>query len=187
MRKLILSAAVLLGATFAASCSDQTALTPTEGMDAAVAGSGRVQQTQLNFSARLDGSQEVPPANTDGRGNAFFQVSDDGTAITFVVEIRRIENVTMAHIHLGPAGANGPVVVWLRPSAPPPQLIPGPYNGIYAQGTFTAANLVGPLAGQPLSALIAHMQAGNTYVNVHTSQYPGGEIRGQIRRAAPRR
>ncbi len=63
---------------------------------------------------------------------------------------------------------------------PPPQLVPGRFNGVYAHGTVSAANLVGPLAGQPLSALITAMQAGSTYVNVHTSQFPAGEIRGQI-------
>ena len=47
-------------------------------------------------------------------------------------------------------------------------------------GTITEANLVGALAGQPLSALIDEIRSGNTYVNVHTSQFPGGEIRGQI-------
>ena len=68
----------------------------------------------------------------------------------------------------------------------------GRSSGVLARGTITAANLRGPLAGQPLSALIAQMRAGNTYVNVHTNDgvappdtgpgdFPGGEIRGQIR------
>ena len=64
------------------------------------------------------------------------------------------------------------------------------------EGTITAANLVGPLAGHPLSDLIAEMRAGNTYTNVHTNDgvappntgpgdFPGGEIRGQISEAGP--
>jgi hypothetical protein len=91
-----------------------------------------------------------------------------------------IENVTMAHIHLASAGNNGPVVLWLYPQAPPAQLISGLFEGMLASGTRTSANLVGPLTGQDLSVLIDAMIAGGTYVNVHTSQYPGGEIRGQI-------
>jgi hypothetical protein len=134
-----------------------------------------------NFVAPASGAQEVPAADTLARGNAVFQVSKDGTEISYKLIVANIENVTMAHIHLAPAGVNGPVVVWLYPSAPPPQLIEGRFDGILAEGVITEADLVGPLAGQPLSALIEAMAAGNTYINVHTSQYPGGEVRGQIR------
>jgi hypothetical protein len=72
-------------------------------------------------------------------------------------------------------------VVWLRPAAPPAVLVPGRFDGVYVEGTITTSNLVGPLAGQPLSALLDAMRAGNTYVNVHSSAHAGGEIRGQIR------
>ena len=47
------------------------------------------------------------------------------------------------------------------------------------EGELTAADLRGPLAGQPLSALVALIAAGQTYTNVHTERYPGGEVRGQ--------
>ena len=86
----------------------------------------------------------------------------------------------MAHIHLAPAGSNGPVVAWLYPPRPPAMLKPGTTNGILQQGTLTKANLAGPLAGKDLKDLVDLIIAGNTYVNVHTSQFPGGEIRGQI-------
>ncbi|MBX2997992.1 MAG: CHRD domain-containing protein [Caldilineaceae bacterium] len=134
-----------------------------------------------NFVAHLTGGQEMPPASTRAQGQAIFHVSKDGDAIDYKVIVANIQNVTMAHIHLAPAGANGPVVVWLYPSGPPAQLIPGRSNGILAQGTITAADLVGPLAEQTLDALLDAMIAGGTYVNVHTSQFPAGEVRGQIR------
>jgi hypothetical protein len=89
--------------------------------------------------------------------------------------------VLMAHIHIGPAGVNGPVVVWLYPEGPPPQLIEGRFDGILAEGVITEADLVGMLAGMTMDDLVAEMLAGNTYVNVHTTQFPGGEIRGQIK------
>jgi hypothetical protein len=84
-------------------------------------------------------------------------------------------------------------VVWLYPSTSPPA---GPtgggrIDGVIATGTITAANMIGPLAGQPFSALVNAIKSGNTYVNVHTNDgvaptnsgpgdFPGGEIRGQL-------
>jgi hypothetical protein len=134
-----------------------------------------------NYFARLSGGEEVPAVETNARGVAIFQLSKDGLSLKFKLIAANIENVSQAHIHLAPAGANGPVVAWLYPDAPPAQLIPGRFNGVLAEGIITANDLVGPLAGQSLDALIEAMLEGNAYVNVHTSQFPGGEIRGQIK------
>lgn len=134
--------------------------------------------SERNFRTHLSG--EEAGVETLGQGQAIFQVSKDGDSIYYKLIVSNIENVTMAHIHLAPPGQDGPPVVWLYPSAPPPQLIPGRFQGVLAEGVITQANLVGPLAGQPFSALIEAIENGNTYVNVHTSQYPAGEIRGQI-------
>jgi hypothetical protein len=141
----------------------------------------RASLHQRNFVAVLSGGEEVPPNDSLARGQASFQLSRDGTELSYRLIVANIENVTQAHIHLAPAGANGPVVAWLYPSAPPAQLIPGRFEGVLAEGTITEANLVGQLAGEPLDTLLEHMRAGNTYVNVHTSQFPPGEVRGQIR------
>jgi hypothetical protein len=100
-----------------------------------------------------------------------------------------IDNVIASHIHIGPPGANGPVVVFLFGPAAPGG---GPQDGILADGTFTASNFVGPLAGAQMSALLTAIAAGNAYVNVHTNDgvapidtgpgdFPGGEVRGQLR------
>jgi hypothetical protein len=134
-----------------------------------------------NFTAHLSGSEEVPAADTRATGQAIFRLSSDGESLYYKLIVANIENVSMAHIHLAPAGVNGPVVAWLYPGAPPPSLIPGRFSGVLAEGTITADSLVGPLAGMSLSDLVDAIMAGNTYVNVHTSQYPGGEVRGQIR------
>jgi hypothetical protein len=134
-----------------------------------------------NFRAHLNGAQEVPPADTRAQGQAIFRLSKDGESLHYKLIVANIENVTMAHIHLAPAGVNGPVVAWLYPAGPPPQLIEGRFNGVLAEGVITAADLVGPLAGADLGDLVDEIVAGNTYVNVHTSQFPGGEVRGQIR------
>jgi hypothetical protein len=119
---------------------------------------------------------------TRGQGQAIFRFSADGTELTYKLNVANIENVTQAHIHLAPAvGANGPVVLWLYPSGAPAVLIPGRSNGTLGEGTVTAANLVGLLAGMSLDDLKAKMDAGLTYVNVHTTANPAGEIRGVIR------
>jgi hypothetical protein len=126
------------------------------------------------------GDGEVPPTGSAGQAQAQFRLSDDGTSLSYKLNVANIENVTQSHIHMAPAGVNGPIVAWLYPSAPPLQLIPGRSSGTLGEGTITAANLVGPLAGQPLSALVSAIESGNAYVNVHTSQFPPGEIRGNL-------
>jgi hypothetical protein len=142
-----------------------------------------------NFSAHLDGSQEVPPNTSPAQGQAIFQLSKDETTISYKLIVANIENVIASHIHLGPAGTNGGVVAFLFGSVPAGG---GRTDGVLAQGEITAANLTGSLIGQPLSVLIEAMKAGTAYVNVHTNDgiaptntgpgdIPGGEIRGQIR------
>jgi hypothetical protein len=135
-----------------------------------------------NYTASLKGENEVPAVDTNAQGQAIFQLSKDGTELSYKLIVANIYNVHMAHIHLAPAGQNGGVVVWLYPDAPPAQLIEGRFSGILAEGTITSDDLVGALAGQSLEALIAEMDTGGAYVNVHTTPAnPGGEIRGQIR------
>jgi hypothetical protein len=137
--------------------------------------------TPKTFVAQLTGAQEVPALKTKATGNATFVVSPDGKTISYEVKVNNIIDITMAHIHLAAAGKNGPVAVWLYPvTGPPPALKPGTYSGILADGKITAKSLVGPLKGNPLSALIKDMETGKSFVNVHTMQHPAGEIRGQI-------
>ncbi len=170
---LILAAAVLAG------CSDASP-DPTRALSAtaelfAAAGSNR------NHTSHLGGNNEVPPVDTRAQGQVKVQLSKDGNSLHFKLIVANIENVTMAHFHLAPEGVNGPVVVWLYPSGPPAQLIPGRSQGPLSEGEVTAANLVGPLAGQSMTELAEAIRNGNIYVNVHTSAYPGGEVRGQLR------
>ncbi|WP_423128872.1 CHRD domain-containing protein [Gaoshiqia sp. Z1-71] len=148
--------------------------------DAFAGGELKSAKKAMIFKAHLSGNQEVPAVETTATGEAVFLLNKDGDALTFKLIVANIDNVRMAHIHLAPAGVNGGVVVWLYPSAPPFQLIPGTTNGILAEGTITEANFSGALLGQPFSELVSAMSAGNAYVNVHTDAYPGGEIRGQI-------
>ncbi len=152
---------------------------PRAGLPQA-AGSGSAQLAPHNHRTHLSGAEEVPVRDTSAQGQAIFQVNPEGTAISYRLVVANIENVTQAHIHLAPAGMNGGIVAWLYPAAPPSLLIPGRSQGTLGEGEITAASLVGSLIGKPLTDLIAAMQNGGAYVNVHTSQFPPGEIRGQI-------
>ena len=143
----------------------------------------------VEFSAKLFGANEVPARATDAVGKALFRLNEDGTELSYKLIVDDINNVVASHIHIGLEGVNGPVVLFL---AGPLAAGGGPSNGILSQGKATAANLVGPLAGQSLSVLVESMRNGGAYVNVHTNDgvdpqntgpgdFPGGEIRGQIR------
>jgi Asp-tRNA(Asn)/Glu-tRNA(Gln) amidotransferase A subunit family amidase len=125
------------------------------------------------FTAQLTGDEEVPPSGSDATGSAAFTL--DGDSMQYTLNVTNIYNVTAAHIHVAPAGVNGPVVVPLFSGN-----ATGLVDGVLAEGTITADDLAGPLAGMTMDDLVAEIDSGNTYVNVHTSAFPGGEIRGQI-------
>ena len=142
----------------------------------------------LNFVAHAHGEEEVPARPSQGQGEAIFHLNADGTELSYRLMASNIENVVQSHIHLGPVGVNGPIVVFLFGPAASGG---GRTDGVLATGTITAANLIGPLAGHPLSDLLDAIQSGNAYVNVHTNDgvdgvntgpgdFPGGEIRGQV-------
>jgi len=143
----------------------------------AVAGANR------NWSTHSNSSMEVPVRDSQGQSQAIFHLSKDGDALTFKLIASNIEGVTQSHIHCGPPGVNGPVVVFLygfNPAGVAP-------NGILNQGTITAANVIArpasaicPGGVASLDDVIEKMNNGGAYVNVHTLVFPGGEIRGDI-------
>jgi hypothetical protein len=133
------------------------------------------------FRSTLDGGSQVPKVDSKAAGSATFTLSADGEAIDYSVSVHNLRDVTMAHIHIGRTGKNGPVVVWLYPAAGKPKLIKGIRNGEFVKGEITAANLTGPEKGKPLSDLVQAMKSGDAYVNVHTAEHEAGEIRGEIR------
>lgn len=133
------------------------------------------------FVATLNGANEIPAlaSPTTGTGTAVITVM--GNLISWRVDAANINNVTIGHIHYGPADSAGGVMIDLAPTA-----------GDYAT-TETIA--LGSLEADTVLAVLAHMRNGKAYVNIHTSDgvgapdppgpagdYPGGEIRGQIRK-----
>lgn len=132
---------------------------------------------EKKFTATLSGKNEVPPKDTKATGSAEFTLSSDGKTIAYKVNVKDMDKVTMAHIHQGKAGENGPVVVVLFKANSPT----GPENGILSQGNITSDKLEGPLKGKQISDLVKIIEDGNAYSNVHTAQNPKGEIREQIK------
>ncbi len=147
-----------------------------------------------NFVAHCVGDEEVPARATHAQGQAIFHLSKDGAELAYTLIVANIENVVASHIHIAPAGVNGPIVVFL---AGPFPSAGGRSDGIIGKGVITASNLIGPLAGSAdLTALATALRNGNAYVNVHTNDgvaptntgpgdFPGGEIRAQISVAGP--
>jgi hypothetical protein len=131
-----------------------------------------------DFDARLTGASEVPPVQTIASGLADLdvEIEDGQRVVDYQLSVSNISGVTQAHIHQGNSSENGPIIVPLFNASNPT----GPVTGQIAEGQITAANFVGPLQGRQLDDLIALMQNGTAYVNVHTEQNPQGEIRGTV-------
>jgi hypothetical protein len=148
-----------------------------------VAIAGGTASAAESFTANLVGREEVPPVSTTGRGFFFGSLDEGETTLTFLLLYVDLEGTpSAAHIHFGPTGVAGGVVAFLCGGGGKPAC---PANGTQLTGTVTAADVTGP-AGQGIAAgefaeLVRAMRAGDTYVNVHTNQFPSGEIRGQLR------
>lgn len=127
------------------------------------------------FKAKLKGENEVPPVTSAATGKAKFKVKDD--IITSNINFTGITDVTAAHIHSGIKGQNGEPVVDLLKTGSPNKT----EGRIIIKGEISSSDLQGPMAGKTLQDLQTAMGSEKTYVNIHTSEHPDGEIRGQIK------
>lgn len=137
----------------------------------------------LQYRAEPVGAFEVP-AVVDSSTVATFQlkVASDGQSARYDLKIKNtIDDAFMAHLHLAPAGTNGPVVVWLYPHDGPPPAPPTgtDFHGRLAKDVITPDDLVGPLAGD-WDGFLRALADGELYVNVHTVGNPAGEVRDQV-------
>jgi hypothetical protein len=132
------------------------------------------QGSEQKFTAKLTAKEEVPPNDSPATGMAWVKTSESEAG--FEVNVTDIDKATAAHIHLGEKGKNGPVVVTLFKSDTPTEM----KNGTLGEGNFTASNFEGPMKDKGLNDLVTAMQNGSTYINVHTTDMPDGEIRGQL-------
>src|SRR5258705_8735902 len=119
----------------------------------------RMDRAASTTGLTLTGAQEVPPVNTQASGVSSIAVIGDKT-VTGGVQTTNL-NATAAHIHMAPAGQNGPVIIPLNKTGDNTWSVPA--NTILTSAQFDA------------------YRAGNLYVNVHSAANPGGEIRLQLK------
>ena len=132
---------------------------------------GQIAPEDLEFEADLDPGQEVQAVVSDGEGEAEFTLRRD--KVRFKLEWDDLtSSAVAAHIHCAPAGSNGDVGVTL--------LAETKGTDGKVKGSFRAPDAGNACGWLTLSDVLAAMVTGNAYVNVHTTNFPGGEIRGQI-------
>jgi CHRD domain len=141
-------------------------------------------QTEL-FSASLVGANEVPPINTGG--TADFNMTIKPSGITFSINFSGLSSpLAVAHCHFGVPNVNGGVMIFLCGGGGQPAC-PAATSGTIT-GTITAANVTGPVsqgvAVGDLDTALGIVRDGLSYANMHTANFGGGEIRGQVRRGA---
>ncbi|HEX6136080.1 MAG TPA: CHRD domain-containing protein [Casimicrobiaceae bacterium] len=162
------------------------ALTVLAATPASADGGGR------KFSAKLIGYEETPlTINSAGRGSFTATVNQDGT-IAYTLSYRDLSSpVQQAHIHFGRPAITGQIVLFLCTNLTPPSGVPLPQACPPAPatitGTLTAADVIaranqGIDAGATgLAEMVKAMRARAAYANVHTTNFPGGEIRGAVK------
>jgi hypothetical protein len=141
-------------------------------------------EAELTLRARLTGLEEVPPIFTPGSGTFHGTLSPDRSTLTFRLAWRDLRApAQVAHIHFGQRRVAGGVMLFLcgggnQPACPAQMTAE-------IEGTATAANVTGPegqgIAPGDFEAAVEAILTGQTYVNVHSRLFPGGEVRGQVR------
>jgi hypothetical protein len=144
-----------------------------------------------SFGALLTGYEEVPPVFTSGSG--IVQVRISGNSINYSLSYSNLSSgVTQAHIHFAERPVNGGIIVFLCDNTGrAPRGTPACPNSGTVTGTVTAADVNPPNNPEPvtkqgigtgdIAGLVTAIQHQDAYVNVHTANFPAGEIRGWLR------
>jgi hypothetical protein len=143
-------------------------------------------ESALNMRASLSGFNEVPPKATDGTG--MFKAKASNGAIVFTLTYSGLTTPAfMAHFHFAEPGVNGGIFIWLcgKPGTPAHQPCPpGTTEPATVTGRITAADIQAVpdqnISGMDLATALRIIEAGDAYINVHTTNFPLGEIRGQV-------
>jgi len=131
-----------------------------------------VTPTVVTYVSTLSGANEVPARTTSATGTATYKLS--GNILTYTVTVTGLTAAaTASHIHSAPAGVNGNVIV--------PYVTASIQSGVVTSGSVDLSQPIvngsTSITGDSLRTLLNN---GGAYTNVHTSTFPGGEIRGQI-------
>ena len=137
-----------------------------------------IHASQTKYKAKLVGVSVVPPVNTTATGRAVIFVDNDW--LWWKLNVTGISDPTMAHIHLGKKGVNGPIVADLLKSAE----FENTTERMIIIGNISNLDLQGPLKGKNFtdieSAIKAHKTIG-LHIDLHTNNYPDGELRGPVK------
>lgn len=138
------------------------------------------------LNVRMTGYQEVPALSSTATGHFEAKIDKDREEVEWVLTYDALEgNVTQAHIHIGQKSVNGPITIFLCTNLGngPAGTQACPASPATIGGVITAADVLANAQGIEAGALgevLAAISAGAAYVNVHSSKWPGGEVRGQL-------
>jgi len=165
----VLAACAVLGFTISAASADAS--------------------SDTHLFARLSGFNETgPPILSNGTATLTARINPDNSISYRETFSGLSAPVTQSHFHFAPRGVGGGVFLFLCTNLTPPAGVPTPpacpAAGGTVTGTLTAANVIG-LPAQNLTAgdfagALRIIRSGSAYVNIHTTAFPQGEIRGQV-------
>jgi hypothetical protein len=142
------------------------------------------------FHAVYSGFSEIPAVLSEGHGTLDLRLDRSAKTVTYTLTFSNLSApVTQAHIHFGKVHVVGGVMVFFctnlgnGPAGTPAC----PASGGTVTGTLTAASVIGPIAQNvtvgDFDALDDALETNTAYANIHTTAFPAGEVRGEVRRA----
>jgi hypothetical protein len=150
--RVVVGTLTVVAVVAVASCKDDVGLTS-------------IPPEPERFVAFLSGANEPNAITTAAQGFATF--TRDSNSLIYRITLSNVDSAFAAHIHAGPAGVSGGIIVGLYGS-------PSPVTDLAFSGTLIEDTVV------VVDSVLTRMRNGTAYVNVHTKKNPGGEIRGQV-------
>lgn len=143
---------------------------------------GPALASTLHFTATLDGAQAGSTTAATGFAELYLNDTQDALSMTLVVDGMGVDEMTGGHIHIGEAGVNGPIGFGFQGPVGPDNdlngdtILSGDENGFFMSTVWDG--LEGN--GTTLADQLANLFSGGLYFNLHSAEFPAGELRGQI-------